>query len=147
VPARFLNSINWIPALKEAKRLAARDLQYARIMKTVLLSKNRFWEKALGRKFSCLTDGTSDFVFAASLGQSGEEGILCSYAIGDKADDLAARGAEDLGTLIAADLAKLFLEKTPSRSRSTGMPGRRINILKELTLFIAQANGFRSGQL
>jgi monoamine oxidase len=109
VPARFLNSIDWIPELKEAKRLAARDLQYARIMKTVLLFKNRFWEKTLGEKFSCFTDGTSDFVFAASLGQnSGGEGILCSYAIGDKADDLASRGTEDLGTLIAADLAKLF---------------------------------------
>jgi monoamine oxidase len=94
--------------LKEAKRLAARDLQYARIMKTVLLFKNRFWEKSMGRKFSCFTDGTSDFIFAASLGQSGNEGILCSYAIGDKADDLAARGSEDLGSLIGADLARLF---------------------------------------
>jgi len=109
VAARYLNSIDWTPKLKEAKRLAARDLQYARIMKTVLLFKNRFWEKSMGRKFSCFTDGTSDFVFAASLGQkSGDEGILCSYAIGDKADDLASRGAEDLGGLIAADLAKLF---------------------------------------
>src|SRR5262249_8554004 len=109
VPARVLNSIDWIPHLQEAKRLAARDLQYARIMKTVLLFRNRFWEKSMGRKFSCFTDGTSDFVFAASLGQySGNEGILCSYAIGDKADDLASRGTEDLGILIAADLAKLF---------------------------------------
>lgn len=46
VAARFLNSIDWVPKLKEAKRLAARDLQYARIMKTVLLFKNRFWKKA-----------------------------------------------------------------------------------------------------
>lgn len=108
VPARFLSSMDWVPTLNEAKCLAARDLQYARIMKTVLLFKNRFWEKSLGRKFSCFTDATSDFVFAASLGQSGDEGILCSYAIGDKADDLAARGTEDLSALIAADLAKLF---------------------------------------
>jgi monoamine oxidase len=108
VPARVLNSIAFVPKLPHAQRLAARDLQYARIMKTVLLFRNRFWEKRLGKKFSCFTDGTSDFVFAASLGQPGTQGILCSYAIGDKADDLAARGPVDLRALIAADLAKLF---------------------------------------
>lgn len=108
VPARVLNSIDFVPKLPPAQRLAARDLQYARIMKTVLLFRNRFWEKRFGKKFSCFTDGTSDFVFAASLGQQGTQGILCSYAIGDKADDLAARGPEDLRALIAADLAKLF---------------------------------------
>ena len=108
VPARVLNSIDFVPKLPRAQRLAARDLQYARIMKTVLLFPNRFWEKRLGKKFSCFTDGTSDFVFAASLGQPGTQGILCSYAIGDKADDLAARGPVELRSLIAADLAKLF---------------------------------------
>jgi monoamine oxidase len=108
VPARVLNSIAFVPKLPHAQRLAARNLQYARIMKTVLLFRNRFWEKRLGKKFSCFTDGTSDFVFAASLGQPGTQGILCSYAIGDKADDLAARGPVDLRALIAADLAKLF---------------------------------------
>jgi monoamine oxidase len=110
VPARVLNSIDWRPKLSQKKRLAATNLQYARIMKTVLLFKTRFWEKRRGKNFSCFTDGTSDFVFAASLGQPGEhaEGILCSYAIGDKADDLASRGTEDLRALIAADLAKLF---------------------------------------
>jgi monoamine oxidase len=108
VPARVLNSIDFVPKLAHARRLAARDLQYARIMKTVLLFPNRFWEKRLGKKFSCFTDGTSDFVFAASLRQPGTQGILCSYAIGDKADDLAARGPVELRALIAADLAKLF---------------------------------------
>ena len=110
VPARSLNSITWKPALEPAKWLAARNLQYARIMKTVLLFKTRFWEKRMGEKFSCFTDGTSDFIFAASLGQfrNKEQGILCSYAIGDKADDLASRGTDDLAALISADLAKLF---------------------------------------
>jgi monoamine oxidase len=90
-------------------------------MKTVLLFRNRFWEKRLGKKFSCFTDGTSDFVFAASLGQSGTQGILCSYTIGDKADDLAARGPVDLRALIAADLAKLFPgEDTAPGSHSRG---------------------------
>jgi monoamine oxidase len=100
--------IDFDPKLPECQRLAARDLQYARIMKTVLLFQNRFWEKSLGKRFSCFTDGTSDFVFAASLGQRGTQGILCSYAIGDKADDLAARGPVELRALIAADLGKLF---------------------------------------
>jgi monoamine oxidase len=108
VPARVLTQIEFYPDLSEVQRLAARDLQYARIMKTVLLFKTRFWEKRMGKQFSCFTDGTSDFIFAASLGQPGTQGILCSYSIGDKADDLAARGPEDLRELIAADLSKLF---------------------------------------
>ncbi|HEY0701925.1 MAG TPA: NAD(P)/FAD-dependent oxidoreductase [Candidatus Acidoferrales bacterium] len=108
VPARVLDSIKFVPPLPESQALAARDLQYCRIMKTVLLFPTRFWEKRLGKQFSCFTDGTSDFIFAASLGQPGTQGILCSYAIGDKADDLASRGPVELRALIAADLAKLF---------------------------------------
>ena len=47
VPARSLNSITWKPALAPSG-LAARNLQYAKIMKTVLLFKTRFWEKRMG---------------------------------------------------------------------------------------------------
>jgi monoamine oxidase len=108
VPARVLTSIDFVPKLSDSHRSAANDLQYARIMKTVLLFRNRFWEKSMGPKFSCFTDNTSDFSSAASLGQPGEQGILCSYAIGDKADDLAARGTMELRALIAAELSELF---------------------------------------
>jgi len=108
VPARVLTYIHFDPPLPEGHKKAARELQYARIMKTALLFENRFWKERRGTKFSCFTDGTSDFIFDATLGQSAEEGILCSYAIGDKADDLAACGTEELRQSIGRDLACLF---------------------------------------
>src|SRR5689334_17871559 len=49
-----------------------------------------------------------DFIFDATLGEQRSEGILWSYAIGDKADDLAARGDEQLRKAIQRDLASLF---------------------------------------
>ena len=78
----------------------------------MVLFEERFWLKDKKTKFSCFTDGVSDFIFDATLGQpfngSKSEGILCSHAIGDKADDLAARGTEELRRLIEQDLAALF---------------------------------------
>ena len=108
VPARVLTDIRFHPPLSKGHREAAKELQYARIMKTVVLFENRFWQKKKGAKFSCFTDGTSDFIFDATLGQPPGEGILCSYAIGDKADDLAACGTEELRQSIERDLAPLF---------------------------------------
>jgi monoamine oxidase len=112
VPARVLTDIDFDPPLFRGHLKASRDLQYARIMKTVVLFEERFWLENKATKFSCFTDGVSDFIFDATLGQpfdgSKSEGILCSYAIGDKADDLAARGTEELRRLIEQDLARLF---------------------------------------
>jgi monoamine oxidase len=103
VPARVLRDIRFHPPLPRGHCEAAKELQYARIMKTAVLFENRFWRKKKGTKFSCFTDGTSDFIFDATLGQLPIEGILCSYAVGDKADDLAACGKEELRQAIERD--------------------------------------------
>jgi monoamine oxidase len=112
VPVRVLTDIDFDPPLSPGHSKAAKDLQYARIMKTVVLFEERFWLENKTTKFSCFTDNASDFIFDATLGQpfnrSKSEGILCSYAIGDKADDLAARGTEELRRLIEQDLTRLF---------------------------------------
>jgi monoamine oxidase len=108
VPARVLTDIRFDPPLPQGHKEAAKELQYARIMKTVVLFENRFWRKEKNTKFSCFTDGTSDFIFDATLEQPPGEGILCSYSIGDKADDLAACGKEELRQAIERDLAPLF---------------------------------------
>lgn len=92
-PAHRLLSIHWKPALDRLHLNAARQLQYSRIMKTAVLYANRFWEKAKPAKeagFSVFTSRASDFCFDSTFGQPGKMGILCSYSIGDKADDLAA---------------------------------------------------------
>ena len=104
VPARTLTKIKFVPPIPDDQWDAAKQLQYARIMKTVLLFKERFWMDNQKTKFSCFTDGASDFIFDSSLYQKGPFGILCSYAIGDKADDLNACSRQTLKALIEKDL-------------------------------------------
>ena len=108
IPASCLNKIKWHPALPEAQHNAAEELQYARITKTAILFPTRFWEKALPttRKagFSMFSDRVSDFCFESTFGQKGTEGIICSYAIGEKADDLANEHGDRLAKWISDDV-------------------------------------------
>jgi monoamine oxidase len=67
----------------------AKQLQYSRIMKTAVLYMDRFWGTRRRGGFSVFTNRASDFCFESTYGQHGDKGILCSYATGDKADDLA----------------------------------------------------------
>jgi monoamine oxidase len=108
VPARTLTKIKFSPPIPDDQWDAAKQLQYARIMKTVLLFKERFWMEKPKTKFSCFTDGASDFIFDSTLYQEGDFGILCSYAIGDKADDLNASSRTVLKGLIEKDLRNIF---------------------------------------
>ena len=108
VPARTLTNISFHPKLPDEQWDAAKQLQYARIMKTAILCTNRFWMDSKNTKFSCFTDATSDFLFDATLSQEGGKGILCSYAIGDKADDLAANNVPALKAKLKNDLQNIF---------------------------------------
>ena len=108
MPARTLTKIKFVPSIPDDQWDAAKQLQYARIMKTVLLFKGRFWMENQKTKFSCFTDGASDFIFDSTLYQEGTAGILCSYAIGDKADDLNACSRQTLKELIENDLRHIF---------------------------------------
>jgi monoamine oxidase len=117
VPARTLTKITFEPRLPDDQWDAAKQLQYARIMKTVLLFQERFWLEKGSKRFSCFTDGASDFVFDSTLYQPRPYGILCSYAIGDKADDLNAvyrRDPVELKRLIQKDLASIFPGAEPN---------------------------------
>ena len=117
IPARTLTNIIFEPRLPDDQWDAAKQLQYARIMKTVLLFRDRFWLKTSKTKFSCFTDGASDFIFDASLYQPEPYGILCSYAIGDKADDLKAlldANPNKLQQAIEGDLRMIFHDVQPN---------------------------------
>jgi monoamine oxidase len=100
VPGRYLNRIRWFPALPDEKAQAADELQYCRIMKTVVLYPRRFWPKPSEGGFSVFTSGVSDFCFDSTYRQTGTNGILCSYAVGDKADDLLAQANQDPDNLV-----------------------------------------------
>ena len=110
VPARTLTKIRFSPKLPDDQWDAAKQLQYARIMKTAILCETRFWLTGRNTKFSCFTDATSDFLFDATLGQGKrtDKGILCSYAIGDKADDLAGYGKARLKRELKSEFKMIF---------------------------------------
>lgn len=90
VPARCLGTIDWDPPLPRDQVDASQQLQYARIVKTAVLYNYRFWKWNTPYGFSAFTGEISDFCFDSTHLQPGQRGILCSYAIGDKADDVAA---------------------------------------------------------
>jgi monoamine oxidase len=83
---------------------AAEELQYSRIVKNAVLFPERFWG---AEDFSLVSDVTSHYYFHSTQRQAGAEGILCSYAIGEKADVLAAQDDRRRTDIITRDLMPL----------------------------------------
>jgi monoamine oxidase len=102
VPARVLTEIKFDPPLPAQQRDAAEQLQYARIIKNSLLFRERFWG---AEDFSLVSDVTSHYYFHSTRNQPGQEGILCSYAIGEKADVLASQDDARRMEIVTRDLA------------------------------------------
>jgi len=100
-PASVLNSIQFDPPLSSAKALAADELEYGRIIKSQMLFDRRFWP---AEDFSLMSDETSQQYFHSTQGQPGPRGILCSYAIGDKADVLSSQSKPDRQAQLMRDL-------------------------------------------
>ncbi len=101
VPARTLDKITFSPPLPIAVGQAADELQYARIIKNSVLFGERFWG---AENFSLVSDMTSHYYFHSTKDQPGKQGILCSYAIGEKADVLAAQNSQRRTDIITRDL-------------------------------------------
>lgn len=100
-PSSVLNSIEFDPPLSPAKTLAADELEYGRIIKTQMLFDRRFWP---AEDFSLMSDETSHQYFHSTQAQPGPRGILCSYAVGDKADVLASQTRADRQAQLMRDL-------------------------------------------
>jgi monoamine oxidase len=109
VPARTLDKIAFDPPLPAVQRAAAEKLQYARIIKNSVLFRERFWG---AENFSLVSDVTSHYYFHSTKDQPGRQGILCSYAVGEKADVLAAQNARRRSEIITRDLLPLS-ERAP----------------------------------
>ena len=84
---------------------AAAQLQYARITKTAVLCSRRFWPEPESGGYSVCTNLASDFCFDSTFKQKGTKGILCSYAVGDKAVDIASSPQDKLKYWIVEDVA------------------------------------------
>jgi len=104
VPARVLNQIVFDPPLPPAHSAAADKLQYARIVKNQVLFNERFWR---AEDFSLVSDVTSHYYFHSTKSQPGKQGILCSYAIGEKADILASQSSGRRQEIVTRDLIPL----------------------------------------
>jgi monoamine oxidase len=112
VPARVLSKIVFDPPLSRAHSEAAEKLQYARIVKNQVLFQERFWG---AEDFSMVSDVTSHYYFHSTKDQPGKQGILCSYAIGEKADILAAQSSRRRSEIITRDLLP-FNKQAPELS-------------------------------
>ena len=117
LPAPCLNKIRWLPPLPLDKRLAADQLQYARIVKTAVLYDRRFWKRWPAAGFSTFTGRVSDFCFDSTYLQKGAQGILCSYAVGDKADDVAAEpDVNNVKQWLTEDMKHVLRARKPVRA-------------------------------
>ena len=122
VPARTLDRIKFDPPLPAAQADAAERLQYSRIVKNQILFDERFWG---AEDFSLVSDVTSHYYFHSTRDQPSARGILCSYAIGEKADVLAAQSDARRMEIITRDLLP-FNERAPRLARAIqSMPWQR----------------------
>jgi monoamine oxidase len=103
-PSSVIPSILFDPPLPAAQARAAEELEYARIIKTQILCGERFWP---ADNFSLMSDETSHQYFHTTQGQPGPKGILCSYAVGDKADVLAAQTDTRRQEIVTEDLLRV----------------------------------------
>lgn len=114
VPARSLDRIRFTPPLSSKQSAAAEQLQYARIIKNCVLFDERFWRD---ENFSLVSDVTSHYYFHSTKNQPGPQGILCSYAIGEKADVLASQDDNRRQAIVTGDLIP-FDERAPRLARN-----------------------------
>jgi monoamine oxidase len=122
VPARVLDQIKFDPPLPADQRDAAERLQYSRIVKNQILFNERFWG---AEDFSLVSDVTSHYYFHSTRDQRGTQGILCSYAIGEKADVLAAQSNVRRMEIITRDLSPFNARAMQSARAIQSMPWQR----------------------
>ncbi len=103
-PIQSLLKIKFDPPLPAAQTQAAEELTYARICKNSVLYDERFWKDD---NFSMVSDTTSHYYFHSTQNQPGRQGILTSYAIGEKADVLASQSDDRRMRIISNDLVDL----------------------------------------
>jgi monoamine oxidase len=113
VPIQSLLKIKFDPPLPPAQLTAAEQLTYARICKNSVLYDRRFWRD---ENFSLVSDTTSHYYFHSTQNQPGKQGVLTSYAIGEKADVLASQSDARRLRIVAGDIADLDSD-APSLAR------------------------------
>ncbi len=91
LPAMAVLGIRWNPVLPAVQVEALQQLQYARIIKSSVVFKERFWKD---ESMSIVSDTLPHFFFHTTKNQAGSKGVLTSYTIGDKAHIFAKLSTE-----------------------------------------------------
>jgi len=104
-PTYSVLKMNWNPGLPSSVTEALHSLQYARIGKFPVVFSERFWGT---ENFDCVTDDVGHYFYHGTKDQPGKEGVLISYAIGDKADVLNAQPGERRKQLVLESLKPAF---------------------------------------
>ncbi|MBI1863581.1 FAD-dependent oxidoreductase [Candidatus Microgenomates bacterium] len=105
LPTEALSNILWHPALHPRQKHAMDTLSYARITKTAVLFKKRFWHDD---RFEILTDTIAHHIYHATQGQPGTSGILVSYATGDRAATIGSMSYQQKLAAVCDALAVPF---------------------------------------
>ncbi|MCS7073949.1 MAG: FAD-dependent oxidoreductase, partial [Bacteroidia bacterium] len=82
LPTSAINQISWEPEFSPIKKEAFNAIQYCRIIKVLVLFSERFWKS---ENFEMVTDRLGHYIYHATQNQVGTKGVLCAYAVGDKA--------------------------------------------------------------
>lgn len=105
LPTEALTKILWHPAFPPHQKHAIESLSYARITKTAILFRKRFWSED---RFEILTDTIAHHIYHATQGQPGTAGVLMSYATGDRADVISHMSYQQKIAAMCDSLATAF---------------------------------------
>ncbi len=85
-PATCVRRLKFQPALPEESQRALDGVDYGRVMKTLVQTRERFWEKTNPHLESVGTDTTVGNVYHSSQNQNHRRGILTFYSGGSNTD-------------------------------------------------------------
>lgn len=105
IPTYSLNKLKWDPVLPKPYVEALNALQYSRIGKFPMIFKERFWKED---NFDLITDSPAHYSYHATKNQDSSNGILMTYAIGEKADVLNSMNTKQREQMILSALEPAF---------------------------------------
>ena len=107
LPFPILKEIEVTPAFPDDKQRAINEIKLTPITRTYLQFRNRVWEQG-GLSGYGLSDLPIQNTYSPTLTQPGKNGILASYAGGQRALDLSALSESDRQSFVRREMGNLF---------------------------------------
>jgi monoamine oxidase len=107
LPFPILKEIEVTPAFPDDKQRAINEIKLTPVTRTYLQFRNRVWEQA-GLSGYGLSDLPIQNTYSPTLTQPGKNGILASYAGGQRALDLSALSEGDRQSFVRREMGNLF---------------------------------------